>query len=106
MVLPEVMAAGSETRASNEKAIAAHMVPTAEVIFTPRVSRKLFALVAKDKDLVMIEAYSRRLDKRSDLARGGVFCSSCVFRLFFRRYSLESLTFRNQSVGGYCCGWS
>ena len=69
IVLPDATAAGSETRASKEKAIAAHMVPTAEVIFTPMVSRKLFALVAKDEYLVMIEAYSRRLGRYLDLAR-------------------------------------
>ncbi len=58
-VFPEAMAAGNETRASNENAIAAHIVPTAEVIFTPSLSRKLFALVARDADLVMTEAYAR-----------------------------------------------
>ncbi len=68
-MLPDARAAGSETRASKEKAIAAHIVPTAVVILPPRLSRKLFALLVKDPDLVMTEAYSRRLGRYLVLVR-------------------------------------
>lgn len=69
-VFPEAMAAGNETRANSEKAIAAHIVPTAVVILTPSLSRKWFALFESDADLVITEAYSRRQDKPLDAAFG------------------------------------
>lgn len=67
-VFPEAIAAGSETKASREKAIAAHIVPTVVVIFTPSLSRKLLVLFKNDADLVITEAYSRALGNSSDQA--------------------------------------
>jgi hypothetical protein len=45
-------------------------VPTAVVILTPSLSRKWFALLESDADLVITEAYSRRRDKPLDAAFG------------------------------------
>jgi hypothetical protein len=92
-VFPEAIAAGRETKASREKAIAAHIVPTVVVILTPNLSRKLFALVAKEADLVMSEAYSRRLSERSIQCFDGGLASISLERQPLHKYhSVLTLT--------------